>query len=159
MPGNKGTLLLKHSQIVIHWADGKAENFPLVDEKTRIGRGKVGNKIALPDVFQSVSRQHLEIRREKAGYRLIDLGSSNGTLVNGINAKDTYLKDGDEIKIGQDEEGQQIRIVFQMGSEGLLDEIASVDQAVTLPPASALRSEAPEDIPHFKIRWQNGSTN
>ncbi|MDX1378316.1 MAG: FHA domain-containing protein, partial [Anaerolineales bacterium] len=159
LPGHKGTLLLKHSQIVVHWADGRTENFPLVDEKTRIGRGKVGNDIALPDVFQSVSRQHLEIRREKAGYRMIDLGSRNGTLVNGIYAKDIYLKDGDEIQVGQNEEGQQIRIVFQMGNEGLLDEIASEDQAATLPPTSGLESNEPTDIPYFKIRWQNGSTN
>jgi ABC-type multidrug transport system ATPase subunit/pSer/pThr/pTyr-binding forkhead associated (FHA) protein len=159
VPGHKGTLLLKHSQIVVHWPDGRTENFPLVDEKMRIGRGKVGNDIAIPDVFQSVSRQHVEIRREKAGYRLIDVGSRNGTLVNGIYAKDIYLKDGDEIQIGQNEEGQQIKIVFQMGSEGLLSEIASKDQAATLPPTSGLESEAPTDIPYFKIRWQNGSTN
>ncbi|HEY5730782.1 MAG TPA: FHA domain-containing protein, partial [Anaerolineales bacterium] len=159
MPVNKGTLLLKHSQLTIHWTDGKTENYPLVDEKTRIGRGKTGNELAIPDVFQSVSRQHLEIRREKEGYRLIDLGSRNGTLINGIYAKDVYLKDGDEIRIGQDDEGQQIRIVFQMGSEGLLDEIRSEDHAVTLLPTSGLESDEPTDIPYFKIRWQNGSTN
>ncbi|HKJ37572.1 MAG TPA: FHA domain-containing protein, partial [Anaerolineales bacterium] len=159
MPVHKGTLLLKHSQIVVHWTDGKTESVSLVDEITRVGRGKVGNKVAVPDVFQSVSRQHLEIRREKEGYRLVDLGSRNGTLVNGIDIKDTYLKDGDEITIGQNEEGQQIKIVFQMGSEGLLNELASIDEAVTLPPSSGLDSEAPEGVPYFKIRWQNGSTN
>jgi ABC-type multidrug transport system ATPase subunit/pSer/pThr/pTyr-binding forkhead associated (FHA) protein len=159
LPGKLGTLLLKHSQITVHWTDGKTDNFPLIDEKTRIGRGKVGNEVAVPDVFQSVSREHLEIRREKAGYRLIDLGSRNGTLVNGIYAKDIYLKDGDEIKIGQDEEGQQIKIVFQMGSEALLGELGSEDHAVTLPPTSGLESDPPSDIPYFKIRWQNGSTN
>jgi len=159
VPVNKGTLLLKHSQITVHWTDGRIESFPLVDEKTRIGRGKVGNDVAVPDVFQSVSRQHLEIRREKVGYRMIDLGSRNGTLVNGIYTKDIYLKDGDEIMIGQNEEGQQIKIVFQMGSEGLLDEIASADHAATLPPTSGLNSEAPEGTPYFKIRWQNGTTN
>jgi len=139
--------------------DGKIQSYPLVDEKTRIGRGKVGNEIAVPEVIQSVSRQHLEIRREIAGYRMIDLGSRNGTLVNGIYAKDIYLRDGDEIKIGQDAEGQQIRIVFQMGSEALLDEIKLEDQVATLPPTSGLNSDAPSDMPYFKIRWQNGSTN
>ena len=159
VPVHKGTLLLKHSQLVVYWANGKTETYPLVDEKTRIGRGKIGNEIAVPDVFQSVSRQHLEIRREKEGYRLIDLGSRNGTLVNGIDVKDTYLKDGDEISIGQDEEGQQIKIIFQMGSENLLQEISSADQAITLPPSTKLAGEAPEGIPYFKIRWQNGTTN
>ena len=159
MPVHKGTLLLKHSQIIVHWTNGKTESFPLVNEKTRIGRGKAGNEVAIPEVFQSVSREHLEIRREKEGYRLIDLGSRNGVLVNGIDTKDSYLKDGDEIKIGHDDEGQQIRIVFQLGSEGLLEEIASVGQAATLAPTSGLESDAPEGTPYFKIRWQNGSTN
>ena len=64
MPEHKGTLLLKRSQIIIHWADGRTETIPLVEEKTRIGRGRNGNDIPIPEVFQSVSRQHLEIRRE-----------------------------------------------------------------------------------------------
>ncbi len=159
MTEHKGTLVLRHTQIVVHWVDGKTETFPLVNEKTRIGRGKVGNDIAVPDVFQSVSRQHLEIRREKSGYHLIDLGSRNGTLVNGIYAKDIYLRDGDEIRIGQDDQGQQILIIFQLGSEALLDELASEEQAVTLPPTSGLGSEPPKDKPYFKVRWHNGRTN
>jgi len=118
VPVHKGTLLLKHSQIIVHWTDGKTENVSLVDEKTRIGRGKVGNKVAVPDVFQSVSREHLEIRREKEGYRLVDLGSRNGTLLNGIDTKDAYLKNGDEITIGQNEEGHDDGVdVEQNGRE------------------------------------------
>ena len=159
MPDHKGTLLLKRSQIIVHWADGKTETIPLVQDKTRIGRGKSGNEVAIPDVFQSVSRQHVEIRREKDGYRLVDLGSRNGTLVNGVYATDIFLKNGDEIKIGQNDQGQQILIEFQQGSESLLDELISEEKAVTLPPSSGLESEAPSDKPYFKIRWHNGRTN
>lgn len=159
MPGPKGTLLLKHSQIIIHWTDGRTETFPLVSERTRIGRGKSDNDVAIPDVFQSVSRQHMEIRREREGYRLIDLGSRNGTVVNSIDAKDVFLKDGDEIRIGQDDQGQQIRILFQSGSEALLDELVSEEQVVTLPPSSSLASEPPTNQPYLKIRWHNGRTN
>lgn len=159
MSGHKGTLLLKRSQLIVHWTDGKTETFPLINERTRIGRGEEGNEIAVPDLFQSVSRQHLEIRREKDGYRLIDLGSRNGTLVNGIYAKDIHLKNGDEIRIGQDDQGQQIRIEFQLGSESLLDELISNELADTLPPASGLGSEPPSGKPHLKIRWHNGRTN
>jgi len=154
---HKGTLFLKHTQIVIHWIDGRMESFRLGDS-IRIGRGRERNDIAVPDDFQSVSRQHLEIRREKDGYRLIDLGSRNGVLVNGIYAKDTYLKDGDEIRIGQDDKGQQIRIEFQLGSESLLKEL-SVEEQVTLSPSSGLASESPVNKAYFKIRWQNGSIN
>jgi len=139
--------------------DGRTETVTLDNEKTRIGRGKVGNDVAVPDVVQSVSRQHLEITREKKGYRLVDLDSSNGTLVNGVYAKDIFLKNGDEIRIGSEEQGEQIRLIFQQGSEALLDEIISEEKAVTLPPTSGLDSEAPSDKPYFKIRWHNGRTN
>lgn len=159
MTGQKGTLLLKRSQVVVHWTDGSAETFPLVHEKTRVGRGKSGNEIAVPDLFQSVSRQHLEIRREKDGYRVIDLGSRNGTLVNGIYAKDIYLRNGDEIRIGQDDQGQQIRIEFQLGSESLVDELEADPQAVTLPPSAGLAGKSPVNKPYLKVRWQNGRTN
>ena len=94
MTEHQGTLFLKHTQIVIHWTDGRLETVRL-GERTRIGRGATGNDVSVPDGNQSVSRQHLEIRREKDGYRLIDLGSRNGILVNGVYAKDMYLIDGD----------------------------------------------------------------
>jgi ABC transport system ATP-binding/permease protein len=154
---HQGTLFLKHTQIVIHWTDGSTEAVRL-GERTRIGRGATGNDVSVPDVHQSVSRQHLEIRREKDGYRLLDLGSRNGVLVNGVYAKDMYLRDGDEIRLGQDEKGQEIRIEFQLGSEALLSELSSEVYA-TIPPSAGLASEAPLNKPHFKIRWHTGKTN
>jgi ABC transport system ATP-binding/permease protein len=154
---HQGTLFLKHTQIVIHWTDGRVETVRL-GERTRIGRGAGGNDVSVPDVHQSVSRQHFEIRREKDGYRLIDLGSRNGVLVNGVYAKDMYLRDGDEIRLGQDEKGQEIRIEFQLGSEALLSELSSEAYA-TIPPSAGLASEAPLNKPHFKIRWHTGKTN
>lgn len=157
MTEHKGTLFLKHSQIIIHWTDGQQEAVRL-GEVTRIGRGKSGNDVVVPEVFQSVSRRHVEIRRESKGYRLIDLGSRNGVLVNGLYVKDTYLRDRDEIRIGQDEHGYEIRMQFQLGSETVLAELE--EQAhVTLPPSAGLASESPVNLPHFKIRWHNGSTN
>ena len=157
MTEHQGTLFLKHTQIVIHWTDGRTETVRL-GERTRIGRGATGNEVSVPDVHQSVSRQHLEIRREKDGYRLIDLGSRNGVLVNGVYAKDMYLRDGDEIRLGQDENGQEIRIEFQLGSEALLSEL-SLEAHATIPPSAGLASEAPQNKPHFKIRWHTGKTN
>lgn len=157
MAERKGTLILKHTQIVIHWTDGRQELFRL-GEVTRVGRGKNGNDVAIPDVFQSVSRRHMEIRHEKDGYRLIDLGSRNGVLLNGIYVKDTYLRDGDEIRIGQDDQGHDIRIEFQLGSEAILADIQAEDHA-TIQPSAGLTGESPLNTPHFKIRWHNGRTN
>jgi hypothetical protein len=54
--------------------------------------------VALSD--PQVSRHHAEIRPAHIGYRLIDLGSMNGTLVNGTRVGEHDLRDGDVIVIG-----------------------------------------------------------
>jgi hypothetical protein len=48
----------------------------------------------------NVSRRHAEIRREGATYWLIDLGSTNGTDVNGRRSRRTKLRNGDQILVG-----------------------------------------------------------
>ena len=49
----------------------------------------------------NVSRRHAEIRPNRAGYLLVDLGSTNGTLVNGIRLDgEQRLRDGDIISFG-----------------------------------------------------------
>ena len=45
------------------------------------------------------SRRHAEIRPEPDGYRLVDLGSLNGTTVNGTKVTEHLLADGDLIGI------------------------------------------------------------
>jgi hypothetical protein len=54
--------------------------------------------VALSD--PQVSRHHAVIRPEQAGYRVVDLGSMNGTLVNGTRVSEQALHDGDTIVIG-----------------------------------------------------------
>ena len=63
-----------------------------------IGRS-VGVTIRLSD--DSISRKHVRLVVEQGSVRLEDLGSANGTLVNGTRIVDHYaLKDGDQIQIG-----------------------------------------------------------
>jgi hypothetical protein len=63
-----------------------------------IGRGSDAD-VRLPE--RAVSRHHAQIKRGKDGYFLHDLGSKNGTYVNGENVCDRpyHLRDGDEIQI------------------------------------------------------------
>jgi len=52
----------------------------------------------------AVSRRHAEIKRTEAGYRIVDVGSTNGTVVNGQQIprhQEVALADGDEIHIGE----------------------------------------------------------
>jgi len=49
----------------------------------------------------NVSRQHAELRQEGATYWIVDLGSMNGTLVNGRRVERERLRDGDRITLGE----------------------------------------------------------
>jgi hypothetical protein len=55
----------------------------------------------------NVSRRHAEIRPAGDGFVLIDLGSTNGSKVNGVRVAQRELVDGDELGFGN------IRLVFQ----------------------------------------------
>lgn len=48
----------------------------------------------------NVSRRHAEVRRQGNGFVVVDLGSTNGTRVNGAVVKERALTDGDEIVVG-----------------------------------------------------------
>lgn len=52
----------------------------------------------LPDA--SVSRRHAELRKLEDGFEITDLGSTNGTLVNGEEVSTQLLRSGDCLKVG-----------------------------------------------------------
>ena len=55
--------------------------------------------IFLDDI--TVSRRHAEFRRDAARFWIHDVGSLNGTYVNGNRADDLMLTSGDEIQVGK----------------------------------------------------------
>jgi len=82
-------------------SDGQA--FHLVAGLTTIGRRRT-NQIWLKDDL--VSREHAEIRQMEQGLLVTDLGSSNGTFLNGKRLAQNQpcpLQAGDKLKIGQTE--------------------------------------------------------
>ena len=48
----------------------------------------------------TVSWQHAALTKSPSGYRLKDLGSTNGTQIDGVSITDAELKDGAEIRFG-----------------------------------------------------------
>jgi hypothetical protein len=72
--------------------------FALGDTITVAGRSSDA-PIFLDDV--TVSRKHVEFQRNESGYRVVDLGSLNGTYVNRERIKDVELHNGDEVQIGK----------------------------------------------------------
>jgi adenylate cyclase len=77
-------------------ADGVAHTRLLLDTTT-IGR-HTENAIQLLD--PEVSKAHLVIRKVNGAFQLEDLGSANGTLVNGARVSRHALKDGDVVVVG-----------------------------------------------------------
>ncbi|MBN1208822.1 MAG: FHA domain-containing protein [Myxococcaceae bacterium] len=77
------------------------EEFDLEDEEYVIGRA-TDNAICIQDT--SVSRKHVILRRVGSGWTVADLGSGNGTLVNGEPITDeTPVASGDVITLGDTE--------------------------------------------------------
>jgi pSer/pThr/pTyr-binding forkhead associated (FHA) protein len=70
---------------------------PLVGTAVTIGRDN-GNSVQLPDT--KVSKFHAAIRPEGGQWTLEDLGSTNGTTVNGNAVTKVVLAPSDRIRIG-----------------------------------------------------------
>ncbi|HET7292294.1 MAG TPA: SpoIIE family protein phosphatase [Vicinamibacteria bacterium] len=86
-------------EITIQSNDGASHRFPLNKDRVTIGRSRE-NDIFLPD--QWLSRHHAEIHRDGEGFSLKDLGSKNGTLLNGSRiAAQERLRTGDVITLGE----------------------------------------------------------
>jgi pSer/pThr/pTyr-binding forkhead associated (FHA) protein len=69
----------------------------LTDDLITIGRSPE-NTIVID--HPSVSSRHAQVDRSGQTYRLKDLGSTNGTRVNGLPATDTLLRFDDRIRFG-----------------------------------------------------------
>lgn len=77
------------------------QEFTLDGDEVVLGRA-ADNAVSIPDT--SVSRKHALVRRTADGWALSDLGSGNGTLLNGEPVEDEVtLGDGDVITMGDTE--------------------------------------------------------
>jgi DNA-binding NtrC family response regulator len=70
----------------------------LSEDRLSVGTAE-GNDLRPSD--ESVSRFHAEIRREDGGFRLRDLGSTNGTWVNGVRVVEAVLGGEATIRFGE----------------------------------------------------------
>jgi len=76
----------------------KGQSFPLQDSDVFVGRhGQCGLVLHDPEV----SRRHLKIAHGENGWLLDDLGSTNGSFVNGQRITHQTATPGDRIQIGQ----------------------------------------------------------
>ncbi len=85
------------ARLVWERPNGEYVEFPLEEETIVVGREDATIQIDEP----LVSRQHARIERRDSGWRLVDLGSTNLTRVNGEVVRERDLENGDEIRFGR----------------------------------------------------------
>jgi hypothetical protein len=74
-----------------------AHAIPLESTQVTIGRG-LNNDVILEDT--RVSRHHAQLRYRQKRFWIADLGSTNGTYVNGVQVEERSLRDGDVVSLG-----------------------------------------------------------
>jgi diguanylate cyclase (GGDEF)-like protein len=75
-----------------------AEGMLLLENAKIVAGRDLGSDLLLEDA--GISRRHAEFIRQEGGYAIRDLGSTNGTTVNGTRVTEHLLRCGDTIKMG-----------------------------------------------------------
>jgi pSer/pThr/pTyr-binding forkhead associated (FHA) protein len=83
--------------LVILSGGAAGSEFELEESSVTLGREPSGG-LRFDDA--AMSREHVVFEFVDGGFRVRDLGSMNGTLVNGSEARTAELKNGDRIQIG-----------------------------------------------------------
>lgn len=100
------TLLLEHPTFELEDTRKKRHRFD--QEVVRVGAGP-GNDLTLDD--PTVSSVHLELATTERGVRLRDLGSTNGTRVNGVRVTEALLEEGQSLVVGE------VPLQFHLGKD------------------------------------------
>lgn len=129
------------ASVVFYMEDGTTLVHKLENEVTTIGRHP---ESIVQLTSPSSSGKHAIIKETAGGYYVQDLGSSNGTRVNGAEVEEALLKDGDRVGFGD------VQAVFYIAEPPI-----SLEEAPTLaaprplpspsvPPPSAVSASAPQ---------------
>ena len=112
--------------------------------------------------FEGVSRQHAELSVHTGSARLRDLGSTNGTAVNGTEISEVVLEPGDRIQLGSVE--FEFRIESRTGLAELRDraharlqvaQLSPREREVALAIARGLKSAEIASLLHISTRTVN----
>jgi len=142
--------------LVLFKKDGNTRGFRLPSTVTVIGRRQESD-LCIP--LMVVSRRHCELNVEMGRLKIRDLGSRNGTYVNGQRVDQAEVGPGDKIKIGPVTFGVQIdnqpaelstpdSIILQPPEHLAVPEKQAVDQGETFhqPPDADLAEDSAAEI-------------
>ncbi len=96
--GRAAAVQLPRLALVVLTGDQRGQEHIVSNDLCRIGKSE-DNDLVLRD--ETVSRAHCEILREARGYLLRDLGSTNGTLLDGAEIREAFLRPGAIVTVGQ----------------------------------------------------------
>ena len=106
--------------LVMFRSDGERRSFSMARDMTVIGR-REDCDLRIP--LGEVSRKHCRILRDGDSLKLEDLGSSNGTFLNGQRVQEAMLGPGDTVQVGP------VVFVLQVDGQPADDELQPVTMA------------------------------
>ena len=92
-------------KLVLFKKDGSTKNFKLPSTVSTVGRRRDCD-LCIP--LMAISRRHCEFNMDQSKLTVRDLGSKNGTFVNGSRISEAVVKAGDQLKIGTLHFGVQV---------------------------------------------------
>lgn len=135
----------------------KPATFDLTGDSVRIGR-REDNDLVLP--YGYVSGEHAELTAVDGIWSVRDLGSTNGTLVNGNPADSVPLKSGDKISLGS------LDLRFTTEAHASVDVVQPIPDAdldpeafatlASLTPADASELEKLSLLLDLQVQWGDG---
>jgi len=120
--------------LVMFRSDGERRSFSIARDMTVIGR-REDCDLRIP--LGEVSRKHCRLIRDGDTLKLEDLGSSNGTYLNGQRVQEAQLNPGDTLQVGP------VVFVLQVDGEPADEELRPVIMEPTDDEPVALGDDAP----------------
>ena len=113
------------TELIVWERDGRVETVRVPDEGLTLGRAPPPYGAGYCTTNSAVSRQHCRVARLGDGWFIEDLGSANGTRINGELADGTMaLRIGDMIVLGGDE-GVRAQLVSRSRPSGGFDDVTT----------------------------------
>lgn len=109
------------ARLIISLKDAPSTTHELTADRTTIGRVE-GNDVVVADA--SVSGSHCEILKNGDAFTIKDVGSTNGTFINGRRIEEERLQPGTALKLGE------ISVTFE--AEGMTQSASAARKGVDL---------------------------